>query len=140
LRVRPAAHRCATLAFVRSLVAAVCLAVIVGCGGSDDDRVDCSSAPDFAAWREATTTDALEHGDAERTRWRVARHLVECRTLHGTAKRAALRTLGPAGLPDDEKRNSWEFYLGPDALFDDMIVRVEFNRRGRVSSVEIYQS
>jgi hypothetical protein len=141
----PAADRCATLAFVRSLVAAVCLAVVVGCGGSDDDRVDCSSPPDFAAWREATTTDALERGDAEQTRWRVARHLVECRTLHGTAKRAALRTLGPAGLPDDEtpadERNGWEFYLGPDGLqLDDMNMLVEFDRDGRVSNVEVFQS
>jgi hypothetical protein len=65
--------------------------------------------------------------------------------LHGTSKRSALRTLGPAGLPDDEtpaeERNGWEFYLGPDGLqLDAMMLLVEFDRRGRVSSVEVYQS
>jgi hypothetical protein len=127
-----------------ALAVALC-AVAAGCGGSGDERADCTSEPDFAAWREATTTHALEEGDAEDTRWEVARHLVQCRTLHGVRRRDALRILGRAGLPDAEtppdERSGWEFYLGPDNLkLDDMIMFVEFDRRGRLSRVEIAQT
>jgi hypothetical protein len=128
---------------VRSLVVVVCLVAAVGCRGSEDERVDCESRPDFAAWREATTPDALERGDGKQTRWQVAQHLVRCRSLHGVSKQAALRTLGPAGLPDDEtppdERNSWEFYLRPDSLFDEIWMLVKFDRRDRVSSVVVAQ-
>lgn len=70
---------------------------------------------------------------------------MKCRPLDGQSKRAVLKKLGPAGLPDDEtpedERNTWVFYLGPDGLhIDDDVMYVTFDRYDRVSEVAVGQT